>query len=162
MADTREHAAAIRAELKKRGWNGRAVSVRMETFSMGSSINVVIKSASVPIAAVREIAKAHESVSRCSVTGEILGGGNMYVDVKYAAATINEMAAPIAAQLLTIVDAPRGTAVVLPGGFKAFRTDEPGDYWRALRDGEPQHKGIYCWGRDFCARQIAEKLGVAS
>jgi len=78
-----EDAATIRAELKRRGWSSRQVSVRSDSFSMGSSITVTIKAAGIPLATVREIAERAEHIHRCEVTGDILGGGNRYVSVHF-------------------------------------------------------------------------------
>lgn len=83
--NTTEYAAKIRKELKeKHGWNSRHVSVRADYYSMGSSIHVEIKDASIPVGVVKEIAEQAERISRCEVTGEILGGGNRFVEVRYS------------------------------------------------------------------------------
>lgn len=80
---TTEHAATIRATLKRdHGWTGRQVSVRSDLYSMGSSIRVVIRDPSVPIETVRRVAMPAEKVDRDQF-GEILSGGNRYVEVSY-------------------------------------------------------------------------------
>lgn len=82
---TTEYAAEIRAILKHRhGWSSRQVSVRAEYYSMGSSIEVEIKDAAVPLSIVKALAEKAEHVRRCEVSGEILGGGNRYVSVRYS------------------------------------------------------------------------------
>lgn len=82
---TTEHAAAIRAALKrKHGWTSRQVSVKSAYFSMGSSIDVVVKDPAIPLAAVHAIADPAEDVRRCEITGDILGGGNRYLHVRYS------------------------------------------------------------------------------
>lgn len=82
---TTEYAAEIRQILKrKHGWNSRQVSVRAEYYSMGSSIEVEIKDAAVPLPTVKALAEKAEHVRRCEVSGEILGGGNRYVSVRYS------------------------------------------------------------------------------
>ena len=81
---TTDRAKEIRDTLKRKyGWTSRQVSVRREYFSMGSSIDVVIKDPTIPIKPVEEIANAHEDISRDEYTGEILSGGNRYVHVAY-------------------------------------------------------------------------------
>lgn len=80
---TVDRAAQIRATLKAKGWSSRLVSVRSESFSMGSAICVEIKSADVPIQAVKAIAQQHERIDRCEFSGEILSGCNRYVSVDY-------------------------------------------------------------------------------
>ena len=75
-------AQTLRAALKEAGFNARKVSVRHERYSMGSSVHVTIRDASVTdIAKVREIAETAESIRRCPITHEILSGGNTYVHV---------------------------------------------------------------------------------
>ena len=92
--NTTDRAAQIRQALKTRhGWTSRDVSVRADYYSMGSSIHVTIKNADVTLAAVKAVAEAHESISRCELTGEILSGGNRYVHVSYARAAADVLRA---------------------------------------------------------------------
>jgi hypothetical protein len=51
---------------------------------MGSAIRITIKSPEVDAKRAEEIAKGAERIHRCEITGEILGGGNRYVDVTYS------------------------------------------------------------------------------
>jgi hypothetical protein len=82
---TTEYAAQIRQALKRQhGWSSRQVSVRAEYFSLGSSIEIVVKDPSIPLPAVKAIAQRAESIRRDEMTGEILGGGNRYVSVTYS------------------------------------------------------------------------------
>jgi len=78
-----EDAVSIRAALKAKGWNARKISVRSESYSMGSSITVTILAAGIPRATVKEIAERFSRVRYCEVTGEILSGGNRYVRVTF-------------------------------------------------------------------------------
>lgn len=89
-----EDAAKIRAAYKARGWNARHVSVRSETYSMGSSITVRLKSLVVDEAEARRIAEAEEQIDRCKVTGEILSGANRYVSVGWSREARAELLAP--------------------------------------------------------------------
>lgn len=90
---TTERAAMIRAELKaKHKWSGRDVSVKADHFSMGSAIRIQIKNAAVSLAAVREIAKAHEKIDR-DASGEILSGCNRYVEIGYSSEAREALAA---------------------------------------------------------------------
>ena len=92
--DAKIAAQAIRTELKAyNGWNAKAVGVRINRHSMGSSIQVTIHSPAVNRETVLEIAKGFQEVSRCAITGEILGGGNMYVFVDYSRKCLATMAA---------------------------------------------------------------------
>lgn len=76
-------AKTIRAELKTAGYNRTKVSVRTDSYSMGSTVYVTIKSADVDYREVNKIAKSHERVHRCSYSGDILNGGNAFVIVEY-------------------------------------------------------------------------------
>lgn len=80
-----EASALIRAELKKRGWTSKHVSVRSDQYSSGSSIRVEIKDPGVPLSAVKATAEAQEHVRRDGF-GEILSGGNRFVSVEYSQA----------------------------------------------------------------------------
>lgn len=89
-----EDAATIRAALKSgHGWNSRKVSVKSDSYSMGSSITVTILAAGISKAVVAEIANRHDHVRRCEVSGDILGGGNRYVTVRFDDALISAVGA---------------------------------------------------------------------
>lgn len=110
---TTERAAMIRAELKKRHkWSGKDVSVRADHFSMGSAIRIQIKNPAVALAAVKEIAQEHESISR-DASGEILSGGNRYLDISYS----SEAREAIAAKAMPAVQA---AAAQLEAGDPAY------------------------------------------
>jgi hypothetical protein len=81
---TATHAAEIRAAYKARGWTSRMVSVRTSTYSMGSSIRVEIKSPEIDAGEAERIAEEHESIRSCEYSGEILSGGNRFVNVGYS------------------------------------------------------------------------------
>lgn len=76
---TVDHAKEIRQEFKKRGIKA---SVRSNYFSMGSDIRITVKDLT-PLSIVNEIAKNHERIERCQITGEILSGCNRYLIVQY-------------------------------------------------------------------------------
>lgn len=88
---TTGRAAHIRAALKAKGWTSRDVSVRADYFSLGSAIRVVIKNPAVPLATVKTLAESHERIDR-DQWGDILGGGNRYVDVSYSTAAVEILA----------------------------------------------------------------------
>lgn len=78
-----EDAAKIRTALKAQGITSRQVSVKSESFSMGSAIDITIKAPGISKSRVEKIANAYEQISRDEVTGEILSGGNRYVTVNF-------------------------------------------------------------------------------
>lgn len=82
--DTAERAKLIRAALKAKGWNARKVSVRIDRYSMGSSIYLTIRSAEVNTGVAREIAKDLGETIHRDERGDILGGGNTYVHTSHS------------------------------------------------------------------------------
>lgn len=81
---TSEKSKLIRKELKEKlGFSSREVSVKTHSYSMGSSINVTLKS----VESIRKrpeieaISNKQEKIHRCEVTQEIMSGGNTYVDI---------------------------------------------------------------------------------
>lgn len=78
-----EASKTIRAQLKSRlGLTSKDVSVRSSSYSMGSSINVEIKTPRASLVEIDRIANGSERIDR-DANGEILSGGNRYVFVKY-------------------------------------------------------------------------------
>lgn len=90
---TTEIAANLRKAYKALGWSARKISVRSEYFSMGSSIDVTVKDASVDFAKVRTMAEGVEQIRRCEITHEIMSGGNLYVGVSLSRDVEQEIAA---------------------------------------------------------------------
>jgi hypothetical protein len=91
-------AKAVRESLQAAGFGRKDISVRNDSYSMGSTVYVRIRRADIALDAVEAIASAHERVSRDEGTGEILSGGNTFVTVEYghgaldaATVTIREM-----------------------------------------------------------------------
>lgn len=95
---TTDRAAQVRAALKAKGWTSRDVSVRADYYSMGSTLRVVIKNPSVPLAVVEAIANEHESIDR-DQWGEILSGGNRFVDVCYTTTAMDALASKYTEQI---------------------------------------------------------------
>lgn len=91
-----EAAALIRARLKAAGMNSRAVSVRSESFSMGSAIRITIRDLSVSFAAVKLAAEGEEKISRDD-NGEILSGSNRYLSIDCDYDAVNAEADKLAA-----------------------------------------------------------------
>lgn len=77
----------IRAELKAAGIKRNDVSVRCDY----NSIRCEIKSIDVDFATVKKAAYKHQSISRCEYSGEILCGGNTYVNVCYSDVVVDEV-----------------------------------------------------------------------
>ncbi len=87
----------IRKAYKARGWNARTISVRNKSYSMGSSMTVEILNPAVAsdYAEIARLANAGERVSYCTITNEILSGGNRFVNVEFSDEAKDQLAAPI-------------------------------------------------------------------
>ena len=101
---TKDAAAEVRAALKAKGWNARAVSVRTDYYSGGSSLDVTIRDPRVPLAVVERIAKGSERIHRCEITGETLAGSNRYVSVRYTPEATAALSAPLLPALATTAE----------------------------------------------------------
>ena len=75
-----EAAASVRAAFKAHGWTSRQVSVRADSYSMGSAIRITVKDGSIPLHLIKSVAEGKEHIRRDG-WGEILSGGNRYVTV---------------------------------------------------------------------------------
>jgi hypothetical protein len=81
LTTTKEAAAQLRQQFKRRGYNSRDISIRMEQYSLGSTIHIEIKTPKLPLPAVKAICKQAEHVRYCEASGEILSGGNRFVEI---------------------------------------------------------------------------------
>ena len=75
--------AAIRAELKKLGYNARQVSVKTGYCGYSDFARIRIKDCAVNKKAVENACKKFSSIRYDEFTGEILEGANTYIDVDY-------------------------------------------------------------------------------
>jgi hypothetical protein len=96
---TVEISKAIRSALKAAGYGKADVSVHNDSYSMGSTVYVKIKRPEISLSKVEAIADPFARVDRDSATGEILGGGNCFVDVAYADGALDAAAARIEEQV---------------------------------------------------------------
>ena len=79
----KERSAAIRAELKKLGYNSKQVSVRSGYCGYSSYSTITIYDLSIDRKLVEEAVLKFKDVDYDERTGEILEGGNTYVRVEY-------------------------------------------------------------------------------
>lgn len=98
MGMSTANAKDIRNALKAKGWGILQVSVRNDSYSMGSTVRVRVRDAAVPLAEVIEIAERYQNVRR-DESGDILSGGNSFVDVEYDRTALAEHAAVALEQL---------------------------------------------------------------
>lgn len=120
MHPTAQASQTIRQKLKKlHGITSRQVSVRIKTYTLGSSIYITINDPAVDIREVQNVANKHERVDYDQFTGEILCGGNTHLFVGYsdAAAEIyaKQNAMALATLMLNIHDREDGPQVELEG-----------------------------------------------
>lgn len=81
MKSTKEQAQELRSNLKKEGYPAKMVSVRMRYIGYDTAIDVTIKDIAVNFDKVQKMAEKYEYISHDQF-GEILAGGNTYVNVK--------------------------------------------------------------------------------
>jgi hypothetical protein len=145
-------ADALRVALKAAGFNARRVSVRADH----STLRVTVRDASVSLTQVAAIANAFEVVRRDHASGEILCGGNTFVEVEYDAAIV----APIKAAILAVLEqSPDDESLTIPGGYRVVKvTRERGatyfDEVRIWGPGFDEHSRIAV-GVAFAAKRIA-------
>lgn len=82
--DCKEIAKKIREQLKVNGINNKQVSVRSGIVGFSQEVNITIKDATIKFDMVDEMAHKYESIDYDEATGEILSGGNTYIDVSFS------------------------------------------------------------------------------
>jgi hypothetical protein len=140
----------LRAALKSAGFNARKVTVRRDH----STLRVTLRDAAVPLSTVKAIADQFMVVRRDERSGEILCGGNTFLDVHYLPALVEPVAAAIIA-LLT--PAAEGVVVALPGGFRAAKSARRPAYMQEVRvwgAGFDMFNSTVC-GISYAAERIA-------
>nr|DAS74595.1 MAG TPA: Large polyvalent protein associated domain 29 [Caudoviricetes sp.] len=87
---TKEMAQVLREELKKAGYNNRKLSIKSGYCGYSSHIDITIKfeiegnpRENEEVIKIKNIAQKFKQIDRCDVTGEILEGGNTYVNLYY-------------------------------------------------------------------------------
>lgn len=155
---SKDAAAAMRVAFKAKGWSARKVSVRVRGCGYSSAIDVSIRDASVAKRDVESIAAEHRSVRYCHMSGEVLMGGNCYVDVEYAHGVLDGVKAEIAE---AVKDIDPGDVVVVRG-FRVYRdSDGPGpmEYsaYRISPSGEIDYsEAVRAWDVENIVHWVAE------
>lgn len=151
---TTEHAAEIRATLKREhGWTPRQVSIRAQYFSLGSSIDVTVKDPAISLPVVKVIAEQAEVIHRDGF-GEILGGANRYVSVRYSHEALTIIGRRYADAVQRAVQSvTSGSNSLAPVEGTPFYVGRPDDY------------RITLWEDSFLTQgstvdQIAESIGT--
>jgi hypothetical protein len=145
-------AQALRAALKAAGFNARRVTVR----ASHSSLYVSIRDAGASLSEVEAIANKFSVVRRCEATGEILSGGNVFVNVAYT----DELVEPAKAAILVVLKrAPDDEWVTVLGDFRAVKVSRqrgatyPGEV-RMKGPGFDFRNAMAC-GVEWAAKRIA-------
>lgn len=148
-------AQRLRTAFKTAGLNSRRVTVRHDH----STLRVTIRDASASLSKVKAIADQFVSVRRCEATGEILCGGNTFVDVSYTDALV----APVKAALVALLDPAADDEIVsLLGDYRAAKISRQRGAMRA--------EEVCIWGPGFDFRNsiacgitwAAERIAVAN
>lgn len=108
--NTTEKSKVIRETIKKElGLNSRHVAVKTDNYSMGSSINLNIKSmeAYENMDRIKEIAEGQEKIRRCEYSMEILSGGNTFVFVRVEENVKREVASKYKDEIVELMDRTR-------------------------------------------------------
>jgi hypothetical protein len=150
MKTTKEIATEIRKQLKAAGYNARAVSVRTRHLGVDSAITVAVRRADVRLVVVREIADGFERIHCDRATGEVLLGGNLYVDVTYAEETVRPFQVGVEIQIEGECAEPGVVAEI--EGFHVWRCTAERDYLWA--DHPEWDRPIKCWGVEHLAKQL--------
>lgn len=120
----KELGQAIRKALKERGWNSRAVSVRVSDAGYSTSVSVKIKDMTINKREVEKIVNAHESIRYDEYSGEILEGANTYVFVEYDWEAMRDASRAYMEQAQEIIDnnkeADTATEVLERDGVKMY------------------------------------------
>lgn len=128
MTDT---ATRLRSAFKSAGFNARAISVA----SPHGNIRVTVRTALAPLAWVRAVAMQVQHVRHCEASGEILSGGNTFVDVEHhetvRAMLVNRYLEAVRVALAELQALGEGTNTLVPvaGATKP--------------DGEPVYLGMH-------------------
>ncbi len=84
MAKEKTIAQQIKAEIiAKTSLKYRGVSVKGDNCGYSEAINIEVKDERFPLSVVENIAKQYQSIDRCEASGEVLMGGNTFVNVSY-------------------------------------------------------------------------------
>jgi len=162
--NTKQTAKAIRTELRSRyGWTAKQVSVRLSRFSMGSSVSVSIKTADIPLPLVKAIAEGFNQIDRCSITGEILSGGNLYVTTDYEHGALDALAETFQGQIvpgfrfgsLEVVDKRSG------GWMSIIDTADGTRYHDAYPDSSAAHSFAHAVAASGTASGYADQVAAA-
>jgi hypothetical protein len=155
-----EDAATIRKRIKSElGYGPKLVSVRCSNYSMGSSVKVTIRAGGLDCAKIRSIALLAEHIDRCPYSGDILSGGNRYVECGLDWQLVDALADKLKPEIENALD------VLEPGvGFILQDSRYPGtgaEVWACTSSGKPR---VAPWPNDpngLTSREVYDAGGAA-
>jgi hypothetical protein len=131
MTKTNSKADQLRAALKTAGYSRKQVTVKHDHYSMGSTLHVTIRDLSVSKANVTAIAESYSNVRRDQF-GEILSGGNTYLDVSYEDKALREYAITVAVpQLVEIPDGQSRDVLIMGQSIKVAKVVNDRTSWQS-------------------------------
>ena len=158
---TAEKSAEIRTNLKKLyGITSRQVSVT----SRNGSIEVRIHDHKVDVREVRNLADKHESVRYCEVSGEILSGGNTFLNVAYSEKACTAYAAAHAEELAAVIagaepEAGGGGRPALVDGLPCVvLLSNNGNLIMSYGSDDNRKHGHYIWRSTMSAELLASEI----
>ena len=142
---------AIAADLKKLGYNSRSVSIKERSGSYDRSFIITIRDPDVDFSAVADIKSQHTSIDWDAASGEILSGGNVFIDVKLSDQVADIWASKylpaVQAAIALLKDNDCGVDiderfVIFKDGSHFFKIWDNTAIWLSMRYSEPRSISI--------------------
>lgn len=121
LSEKDELVATIEAELKKAGYNRTKVTVRYRRITHDRGIQITIKDLNINKQDIEKIVKKYEKIDWDEINGEILAGGNTYIDIEYDQKIVDaekNRLKPIINKAITDMKANLGGWIELKNGLK--------------------------------------------
>ncbi len=135
------NAREIKKVLKEQGFNPKdfSVSVRSGTYDM--AVTVTIKSPYVNKIEIEKILKRFEEIDYDQCTGEILAGGNTYVQVMYDYGIFDEVSQTWTATAMSVMQDSKHTVMCIFDGLFYIHNKQEQDKIR--QDNDKAHCTLY-------------------
>ena len=160
----KERSLAIRAGLKKLGYNSRQVSVRSGDCGFSDYSHITIKDMSVRKADIEKVCNAFQSIRYDEYTGEILEGCNTYIRVEYDYDALNEAKneeMPKVEELVRGIDKGEQKKIERKDFYYVLYNDSYGFYMSCHKNGETFGKlGIKAWSLEEFKMSLARAFAT--
>lgn len=146
----------LRAVLKTAGYKSTQVSVKQSPCTYSTSLRVTIRTAAIKHSEIKALAERFESVRRDEYSGEILLGGNTYLEVAYSEEALDSLTDEIEPTIMGLQ--PDGHAVEVRGLNIVWCAGS--DCITVLAHDDERDERIHAYGKaDRCtARRIAAMI----